>query len=951
MVNKIRTVAGKSRSTGRQYSLVPGTTDTYVEIVSTIIGNEVVQNGVRVRPMRSVLETSSDQVDLSVIAGGAVTLGDLALSAAVGTVGTPLSITVTGKIAGSTLTLTGAGAAGLSVSGSTISGTPTTAGPINVVETLAGATNTPKTNSALATISVAAPVLATLALSNAAFTAGAAAGTVIGTITGKTAGSTITVTPNDGRLAVSSDGTQLLVGLSASTAGTITATLTETLAGATGSPRSTTGLAIVVGAAAAVPSYTPLGIFAVPGYANLTRAYQMDPAVKGGALTGSKSYALAGTLPPGMAFSTTTGRISGTPTAAGTYGGLTITVTDASGTAASNTFAIIVGAAPVVIAPSGDTTGATDAAAVNAALAAGNSVVLSGTYYANAPIRQVSNTAIYADAGSWNLAAQANCQLWANTNISSQTRTDQNMAVIGSNNFFFNGNNGNQTLQSGTGGLVRNNQGFTGISVQNVVVRGIKVQSRAGAFMFVGGLYCATIAVELDNGRSGIVNTDGLDLGPGCQFIQVDGYTGVVRDDCFSFFAKKKQTETMMNAGTPWELGADVSDIYISNVSVQCALENMFRLQAGNGFKLSGVYGKNINNTLFSGSRILLNIGEIGYLDSPANAPLPGDITKVVIDGISGFTQWLNVDTSTTDVHIYNINQNRPLAKGVTTEKTNKPTLYNVTIDGVTDSSVGGHGILADLSATGGYWNDIEFRNIALSDLTTLVNTTTLLQSMVFTNIAIVGGAVPAVTTSAPNKSAGTFTNVKAGGVDIPYSTVFDPIFSGTFADNFNRADQNLTPDANWQLRSGVATGVTIASQVLKANSTSAVAVVAPDMGKLDHYVQAVAKGTTSSFLAARVMDNNNYLGVRYSSSGAFELYQVVGSTLSLLGSASDAAGVGKTVRIEVRGTSAIVKVNGVSVITATISRALLSSRVGAVARSAVTNAWLDDFECAALAA
>lgn len=102
----------------------------------------------------------------------------------------------------------------------------------------------------------AAPVLATLTLSSAAFTAGAAAGTVIGTISGKTAGSTITVTPNDGRLAVSSDGTQLLVGVSASSAGTINATLTETLAGATGSPKDT---AVAVTVSAALPSWLLFG--------------------------------------------------------------------------------------------------------------------------------------------------------------------------------------------------------------------------------------------------------------------------------------------------------------------------------------------------------------------------------------------------------------------------------------------------------------------------------------------------------------------------------------------------------------------------------------------------------------------------------------------------------------------------------------------------------------------
>lgn len=92
------------------------------------------------------------------------------------------------------------------------------------------------------------PSLAALTLSAATFTAGAAAGTVIGNIVGTTAGSTITVTPNDGRLAVSADGSQLLVGLTASGAGSIAATLVETLAGYGNSPRSSAATITVASA-------------------------------------------------------------------------------------------------------------------------------------------------------------------------------------------------------------------------------------------------------------------------------------------------------------------------------------------------------------------------------------------------------------------------------------------------------------------------------------------------------------------------------------------------------------------------------------------------------------------------------------------------------------------------------------------------------------------------------
>ncbi|MCA1379403.1 hypothetical protein I6F34_01020 [Bradyrhizobium sp. BRP05] len=84
------------------------------------------------------------------------------------------------------------------------------------------------------------PTLGNLTLSGATFTQGAAAGTVIGTLTGKTAGSTLSISPNDGTVALSADQSQLVVGASASSPGTRSYTVTETLAGATNTPKTNT---------------------------------------------------------------------------------------------------------------------------------------------------------------------------------------------------------------------------------------------------------------------------------------------------------------------------------------------------------------------------------------------------------------------------------------------------------------------------------------------------------------------------------------------------------------------------------------------------------------------------------------------------------------------------------------------------------------------------------------
>ena len=99
----------------------------------------------------------------STIPAPALTLQALVLSSSSATVGQAFSATISGRTAGSTLSLSGAGAAGLSISGTTVSGTPTTAGPVDLVETLAGATNSPRTTSGAASVS-AAPALPTLPL-------------------------------------------------------------------------------------------------------------------------------------------------------------------------------------------------------------------------------------------------------------------------------------------------------------------------------------------------------------------------------------------------------------------------------------------------------------------------------------------------------------------------------------------------------------------------------------------------------------------------------------------------------------------------------------------------------------------------------------------------------------------------------------------------------------------
>lgn len=128
-----------------------------------------------------------------VVGAGAPILANLTVSPNTATIGVAYSGTVSGKTVGSTLALSGTGAAGLSVSGNTISGTPTTAGPINISETLAGAIGSPKLNSGVVTVAAATTA-------PAAFTAGQ--WSVADAATGGTVTVTISALPSNGGSAI-----------------------------------------------------------------------------------------------------------------------------------------------------------------------------------------------------------------------------------------------------------------------------------------------------------------------------------------------------------------------------------------------------------------------------------------------------------------------------------------------------------------------------------------------------------------------------------------------------------------------------------------------------------------------------------------------------------------------------------------------------------------------------
>lgn len=145
-------------------------------------------------------------------------------------------------------------------------------------------------------------------------------------------------------LTFSSTGTALPAGLSLNTStGAITGTPTSaaTVSGINIHVVDSTGTPQTADLTFAIVTSAALTISGSPGAATVGVSYSFTPTSTGG--RGTKAYALAGTLPSPLAFNTSTGAITGTPTSASTTTGLNITVTDADGrTASLGAFSLII---------------------------------------------------------------------------------------------------------------------------------------------------------------------------------------------------------------------------------------------------------------------------------------------------------------------------------------------------------------------------------------------------------------------------------------------------------------------------------------------------------------------------------------------------------------------------------------------------------------------------------
>jgi len=304
------------------------------------------------------------------------------------------TFTTTGGISPYTYAVSGTLPAGLSLStGGILSGTPTTAGNYSFTVTSSDASTgagSPASTSAAYTLTVSAPTLTVTPTSLAGGTAGSAYSQTLST-SGGTAPYTYAVTTGvlPGGLSLSSNGA--LAG-TPTVAGSFSFTVTTTdNLGFTGSKAYT--LAVSAPTLVVTPANLSGGIVGT--------AYGQTLSTSGG--TGPYAYAVtAGALPTGLSLSSS-GALSGTPTAAGSSS-FTVTTTDHLGFTGSKAYTLsVTEAAPVAVDDSATTLAGH---AVTIAVTANDTGVITGVGIAHAPSHgtaTVSGTSVvYTPANGFN---------------------------------------------------------------------------------------------------------------------------------------------------------------------------------------------------------------------------------------------------------------------------------------------------------------------------------------------------------------------------------------------------------------------------------------------------------------------------------------------------------------------------------------------------------------------
>jgi hypothetical protein len=196
------------------------------------------------------------------------------------------------------------------------------------------------------------------------------------------------------------------------------------------------------------------------------------------------------------------------------------------------------------------------------------------------------------------------------------------------------------------------------------------------------------------------------------------------------------------------------------------------------------------------------------------------------------------------------------------------------------------------------------------------------------------------------------------------------PVLPIIFMDDFDRdqttpatalEDSPISSSGHvWTWDGNIAGGVKLEEQNAHCETSNSVgtAYFTTDLGSTDMYVQYAAPSTqnlTGPFNAVRLVDRNNFVGVRTGSesgigTGVIEVYKRVSGTFTqLYVSAASAFTQLDTIRLEVEGDTWRLSKNGTQLSTGSIGTTFDSRKAGLVARTTSGGGFSDDFKAAAL--
>lgn len=180
------------------------------------------------------------------------------------------------------------------------------------------------------------------------------------------------------------------------------------------------------------------------------------------------------------------------------------------------------------------------------------------------------------------------------------------------------------------------------------------------------------------------------------------------------------------------------------------------------------------------------------------------------------------------------------------------------------------------------------------------------------------------------------------GGVPSNVGQVF-------FSDEFDRADENLETNANWIRLGGAAGQAAVRSNQLAMIGTTQTAYYVPSIGQTDFFVEftiAQVPASGASFpVAFRIVDQNNFLGIRWSST-QFQAFRCVANVFNGFATVNQPPNVGDVVRVVVKGLVCTCFVNEIQIFSTSYGAAAMdnSHLAGCVPRSAALNPAIDSF-------